>query len=317
MACSDALAPDGSQSGFPIPQLLQLQTAGGGVATHEGPVINGIPMPGQWLLTRVTREFGWQQQQANFMRAAPTSFHRAIRSREIEYSVAIWENAAALQYRALLSTVLKKPVTVVPGSLGSSAAMGINDPSLKDIGVTNVVVKSVTPLFNPLVTSGGKGPWTAKVTLLEYREPVQALPLPDQTIPDPGAEATPSATVNNPRHGPGEHYVRRIEAADDRRAADPQPMSAPEAIKRALELPDVLEALQRCSETEFVLWPGIAEPDGTRVGALPLSSLPAIDHDRLDGERTPTSRLLVVLEGAGPPVCAVFDPRRDPRRKPS
>ncbi len=92
-------------------------------------------------------------------------------------------------------------------------------------------------------------------------------------------------------------------------------MSAPEAIKRALELPDVLEALQRCSETEFVLV-GI-EPDGTRVGALPLSSLPAIDHDRLDGERTPTSRLLVVLEGAGPPVCAVFDPRVDPRRKPS
>ncbi len=190
----DALAPDGSQSGFPIPQLLQLQTAGGGVATHEGPVINGIPMPGQWLLTRVTREFGWQQQQANFMSGAnlvPSGDPLA----EIEYSVAIWENAAALQYRALLSTVLKKPVTVVPGSLGSSAAMGINDPSLKDIGVTNVVVKSVTPLFNPLVTSGGKGPWTAKVTLLEYREPVQALPLPDQTIPDPGA-VTPSAANN-------------------------------------------------------------------------------------------------------------------------
>ena len=189
----DALAPLPQATSFPYPHLVQASSPAGSV-TYEGPTLNGIPMPGQWLLVRCTREYGWQEQQANFMSGAylvPKGDPLAL----VEYDIRIWESAAAAQFRQLLSTVLKKPVTVIPGSLGSSAAIGINDPSLKDIGVTNVVVWSVTPLFNPLVTSGGKGPWTAHVAFKEYRQPLPALPIPDQTIPDPGA-VTPSAANN-------------------------------------------------------------------------------------------------------------------------
>lgn len=198
-----ALAPDPANTNFPVPRLIQSQGSGGSF-TYEGPLIAGQPMPGQWLLTRVTREFGWQQQAPGFMGGAglvPSGLPLA----EIEYSIRIWESGTAGVYRKLLGGLFSKAVVVVPGqnpgtttlahASGSSAALSIDDPSLKDIGITTVVVKSVTPLFNPLVTSGGKGPWTATVVLIEYREPVALPPLLDQKIPESGA-VTPSAANN-------------------------------------------------------------------------------------------------------------------------
>jgi hypothetical protein len=178
---------------WPYPHFTQ-NTGPTGTLTCEGPTINGIPMPGQWLLKSAPKFFGWQEQAATFMNGAylvPKGDPLVL----VEYDVRIWSSADAVVYRALLGTLLKKPVIVVPGVGGSSAALGIHDPSLKDVGVTSVVVWSVTPLYNPLVTSGGKGPWTASVAFKQYRPLTPAPPVPDQTIPDPGA-VTPAAANN-------------------------------------------------------------------------------------------------------------------------
>lgn len=186
----DALA---GPSNFPYPKLITSAGPAGSFVS-EGPTINGSPMPGQWLLTRATREFGWQEQKANFMTGA---FLVPIGDplMPIEYDVKIWNSGDAGVYRGLLKSLLKKPVTVVPGSASSTAALGIDDPSLKDLNVSKVVVLSASALLNPLLSSGGKGAWTAKVTFKEYRPARPALPIPDQNIPDPGA-VTPSAFTN-------------------------------------------------------------------------------------------------------------------------
>lgn len=188
----DALAPLPQATQFPYPTLVQ-SSGPGGSFTYEGPTINGVPMPGQWLLTRCPRVYGWQKQQPTFMTGGylvPTGDPFA----EIEYSVRIWESGTAGVFRQLLRTLLKKPVLSLPG-VPASAALGIDDPSLKDVGITQVVVAAVTPLINPLVTSGGRGPWTATVGFIEWRPPVPAQPLPSQAIPDPGA-VTPAASAN-------------------------------------------------------------------------------------------------------------------------
>jgi hypothetical protein len=95
----------------------------------------------------------------------------------------------------LLQTLLKKPVVAIGAAVPESAALGIHDPILKMIGITKVVVAFVDPPKNPLVTSGGKGPWIAKVGFIEWRKGIAALPVPNQDIPDPGA-VTPTAAAN-------------------------------------------------------------------------------------------------------------------------
>lgn len=192
----DALAPDASKSNFPFPRLVQ-SFGPGGSFTSEGPIINGQAMPGQWLLMDAQRVFGWEERGGNYLTGA-TLVPKGDPLLLAKYSIRIWSSADAGVYRKLLGTLLKKPVIQISGVAGivqtnaSTAVLGIDDPSLKDIGITQVVVWSVTPLFNPLVTSGGKGPWTASVELKEYRKPIPALPIPDQAIPDNGA-VTPSA----------------------------------------------------------------------------------------------------------------------------
>jgi hypothetical protein len=189
----DALQPNPQATSFPLPRVVTGQGSAGS-SVSEGPLINGIPMPGQWLLTRATREFGWQEQRANFMTGAylvPIGDPLA----PIEYDIKIWNSADAAIFRQLLKTLLKKPVTVVPGSASSTAALGIDDPSLKDLGIDKVVIVSISALLNPLVTSGGKGAWTSKAGFKEYRPAIPAPPIPDQNIPDPGA-VTPAAATN-------------------------------------------------------------------------------------------------------------------------
>jgi hypothetical protein len=195
---------DTAAASFPLPKVVQTPAVAGGLPiTYEGPTIAGQSMPGQWLLTKVVRSFEWQQQQAAFTGGAALAAS-GIPLAEIEYSISIWEPGAAVLYRKLLGTLFSKAVAIVPGSNGTStiaqtgasaAALGIDDPSLKDLGITTVVLKSITPLFNPLVGSGGKGPWTATATFLEYRQPFKLPPLPDQTIPDNGA-VTPANQTN-------------------------------------------------------------------------------------------------------------------------
>lgn len=193
----DALAPDATQSRFPYPSLVT-SFGSSGVHVAEGPVINGQVMPGQWLLQELTRVFGWEMRQGNYLTGA-TLVPSGDPLVKVKYQIKIFNDADAGTYRQLLKTILKKPLIQVTGtSTGiiqtntSTAALGIDDPSLKDMGITTVVVSSVTPLFNPLVHSGGKGAWTASVEFWEFRTPIKALPIPDQTISDPGA-VTPAA----------------------------------------------------------------------------------------------------------------------------
>lgn len=181
-------------NGFPYPGLTQLPALPGfSGLTFEGPVINGLPMPGQWLIKKLGKKFGWQEQQGAFLSGAalvPIGDPLV----HVIYEVRLWEEAAFAYFRQLLGTVLKKGALSLPG-VPASAALGIDDAALKDLGVTSVVVGEIGYPLNPLVASGGKGPWIGSVEFIQYRAPIGALPVPDQTIPDPGA-VTPAASAN-------------------------------------------------------------------------------------------------------------------------
>jgi hypothetical protein len=187
----DAIAPFGGDGNWPYPDLVQTSGPGQPSITFEGPTINSIPMPGQWLLS-VVRKFGWQEQQANFMTGA-FLVPKGDPLVHFSYEIRFWESGAMGIFRQLLQTLLKKPVLAVPGGfIPVSAALGIDDRVLKDLGVTTCVIESIEYPKNPLLSSGGKGAWIGKIGFIQYRSPVAALPVPDQTIPDPGA-VTPAA----------------------------------------------------------------------------------------------------------------------------
>ena len=65
----DALAPDASTTKFPYPKLVT-SFGSSGVHVSEGPIINGNVMPGQWLLQELTRVFGWEMRQGNYLTGA-------------------------------------------------------------------------------------------------------------------------------------------------------------------------------------------------------------------------------------------------------
>lgn len=183
----DALRPDPKRTSFPVPRRV-LGT--GGAYQCESFFLSGVAMPGQWLLTECTRTFGWQFQKGYGLTGA-VLLPIGDDPLTAKFAVKIWESTGAAAYRQLLKSTLRKPVGLIPGST-SSAGMGIEHPQINDMGVVAVVVKSVTALMNPLVTSGGKGPWTATVEFYEYRAPIPALPKPNQATPD-RAPPTPSA----------------------------------------------------------------------------------------------------------------------------
>jgi hypothetical protein len=187
----DLLDPP-SLPGFPFPTSFQTKTPAGN-HTFEGPTIIGTPMPGQWLLTKATRQFGWQEQQGSFQSGA-TIVPKGDPLMHIEYEVRIFEAGTMSDFILVCGTILKKAVVAVPG-VPASAALGIDDPILKILGVKSVVVDFVEFPKNPLVASGGKGAWVGKVGFIEYRKPLPALPVPSQEIPDPGA-VTPAAAAN-------------------------------------------------------------------------------------------------------------------------
>ena len=176
----EALQPDWHKTAFPIPRLVR-SSGPGGTFTSESFCLAGTTMPGQWLLVDCTRVYGWQIQKGYGLTGA-TLLPIGDDPLVAKFAVKIWTSADAGVFRDCLRTVLRKPINLIPGS-PSSAGLGIDQPQLKDMGVTAVVVKSVTPLMNPLVQGGG-GAWTAGVEFYEYRQPLPALPKPNQTTPD-------------------------------------------------------------------------------------------------------------------------------------
>lgn len=185
----EALAPDPSKTSFPAPRLVR-GSGPAGVFTYESLTLSGQSMPGQWLLVDCTRVFGWQIQKL-YGQTGATLLPIGDDPIVAKFAIRIWASTDAANYRMALRSVLKKPVNLVPGST-ATAGMGIEQPQLNDMGVKAVVVKSVTPLINPLVTSGGRGPWTAACEFYEYRPPLAALPKPNQQTPDRSPSA-PSA----------------------------------------------------------------------------------------------------------------------------
>src|SRR5580698_1854550 len=190
-AVLEALLPNPTVTRFPIPRLVT-SSGPAGSFTSESFMMGGVLMPGQWLLTSCPRVYGWQIQQQYAMSGA-TVVPIGDPLLKAKFKIKIWTSADAGLYRQLLKTTLRKPVGLVPGST-TSAGLGIDQPQLNDVGVTSVVVWSVTPLMNPLVESGGRGAWTAECELLEYRQPIPALPKPSQTIP---VKKTPAPTAQD------------------------------------------------------------------------------------------------------------------------
>lgn len=186
----EALLPDPSKTAFPVPQLV----TGSGTAgkfTYESMTLAGQALPGQWLLTDLTRVFAWDQRKGYGLSGSyvvPLGDPLC----EFTFDGKIWTSADAGNYRKLLKTILRKPAGLNMGASNSFAAMGISQPQVNDMGITAVVVTSVTPLMNPLVTSGGKGAWTFRVKFLEFRAPLPAIGIPKTIIPD---KAPPSPTA--------------------------------------------------------------------------------------------------------------------------
>lgn len=197
-------APTPQTTNFPIPkEVIQTDASGNPISVSSGPIINGQNMPGVWLLTSGVRSMGWQEQQGSFLtgaRLVPTSAPLV----PIKYSIKIFYEADAKAYRQLLRTIFKNPVIQLSGvssgiiSINTSTAfLSIQDPALQDIQVTSVVVWSVSILYNPQVTSGGHGPWTAEIEFREAKAFKQALGIPDQSISDPGAVTPKSVDMIN------------------------------------------------------------------------------------------------------------------------
>lgn len=173
----DAVLPDPAKTNFPVPRLSYAEGA-----TFESLSLAGVPMPGQWLLTQCTREYGWEIRKGNGLSGA-TLVPIGDPLIEITFQIKIWTSTDAAFFLQAQKQILKKPAFAVPGT-GEFAGFGISQPQLASVGVDTVVIKSITPLMNPLVTSGGKGPWTATVVFLEYRQPIAAIKKPNQRIPD-------------------------------------------------------------------------------------------------------------------------------------
>lgn len=192
-----ALAPTPRTTQFPVPSVV---VAASGSQNFESFNLAGVPLPGQWLLVDATRTFGWQMRKGYGLTGA-TIVPIGDDLMTAKFAIKIWTSSDAGVYRTLLKTLLKKPAGVLPG-VPTSAGMGVDHPSLKDMGISAVVVKSVTPLFSPLVTSGGKGPWTAAVEFWEFRAPLPAIPTPSTVYPDrapPNPSAQDSLDAENNR----------------------------------------------------------------------------------------------------------------------
>jgi len=195
----EALRPDPTQTKFPVPRLVT-GSGPGGLFTYESFNLAGTLLPGQWLLTDATRVFGWQIMKGNGLTGATLS-PTGDEPMTLKFAIKVWTSVDAGEYMKLLKTILRKPVGILPGSKADTAALGIDHPGALALGVTAVVVKSVTGLMNPLVTSGGKGAWTAAVEFLEWRQPVEAPKPPKQTTPEvppnPPTSGRDAQTIEN------------------------------------------------------------------------------------------------------------------------
>ncbi len=117
-------------------------------------------MPGQWLLKKASRVFGWQKQVANWLSGA-TVVPSGDPPMDVEYEVRIWESGTMSAFIAVCGTLLKKPVISIgaevdhplPPATSRMRAVGPNVPleegsTVPDMG-TPPKVATHRPLGGP------------------------------------------------------------------------------------------------------------------------------------------------------------------------
>ena len=124
-----AVGPDATRTTFPAVNTITLA---------------GQMMPGQWVLADATKVFGWQEQNG-FGLSGAFAFPTGDELVHAKFTVSVWTSVDFSAFREVRKTLLKKPVFTVGGTL-SSKALGIDHPELKAMGVTAVVVKSVSAM---------------------------------------------------------------------------------------------------------------------------------------------------------------------------
>lgn len=148
--------------------------------------IANIPMPGRWILTDATREFGWQIQMGYGLSGAyvlPKGDPLVVAKFRGEF----WATSDYKIYTEIRKRILQKGVI----SLGIiAAAMGITHPELAALGVTSVVTLKV----HPTIDAGG-GLWIAGLEFLQYRPPAPPPPKPKFVIPDAGVSKPTAQTA--------------------------------------------------------------------------------------------------------------------------
>lgn len=142
--------------------------------------IAGFVLPGKWTLVEAEKVFGWQIQQGYGLSGA-FIFPKGDELVVAKFLGEFWASADFFQFRQLRSQLFKKPVFTVGGTI-SSAALGIDHPELKALGVTAVVV-----LKEHAAVHDGHGLWSVKVDFLQFRAPQPAPPIPKTKIPDVAA----------------------------------------------------------------------------------------------------------------------------------
>lgn len=151
--------------------------------------IANFTMPGKWTLVSAAKKFGWQIQKGYALSGAfvlPTGDELV----QPKFRGEFWSSSDFNIYKNLRKQLFQKAVYFIGGVL-TTAAMGIDHPELKALGVTSVVVDTVNP-----VTDQGGGHWVTELTFLQYRPPLPAVPKPKVVIPD---VAPPVPTAQNAR----------------------------------------------------------------------------------------------------------------------
>lgn len=138
--------------------------------------IASFNMPGKWTL-QASKEFGWQIQQG-FGLSGAVIFPKGDPPVVVKARGEFWAAQDYALYKEIRKRILLKPVFSLGGNL-ITAAMGMDHPEIKALGVINVVnLRAVSA-----VDEGG-GLWVVEHEFLQYRPPLLAPPKPKLTIPD-------------------------------------------------------------------------------------------------------------------------------------
>lgn len=151
------------------------------------PSVNSItlanfPMPGKWTLLEAKKKFGWQIQKGYGLSGAvvfPTGDELVV----AKFKAQFWSHSDFNIFKQLRKQLLQKPVFSVGGAL-LTAALGIDHPELKALGVTSVVIGEV----GAAIDQGG-GDWQVHIDFLQYRPPLPAPPKPKFVVPDVASAA--------------------------------------------------------------------------------------------------------------------------------